>query len=125
LIDQLRSLLDETRLALLQQILAYDGGALSIEELSYRNTDVKDRTIDYHLRQLAKHDLVVSLKADAPKNDLPNTYWAVTERGVELLKRLGFYEEVSVQSEADTALTRTERIQTIEQFPGRPEPDWY
>lgn len=58
-------------------------------------------------------------------NDLPNTYWAVTETGVELLKPLGFYSEIAVLAEADTALDRTSRIKQIEGFDGRPEPDWY
>jgi len=124
-IDQLRAVLDETRLRLLQQILAYDDGALSVEELDYRNTDIKKRTIDYHLRKLADRNVVRKLKADNPENDLPSTYWAVTERGVELLKRLGFYDEIGALSEADDALKRTDRIREIEAFPGRPEPDWY
>lgn len=124
-IDRIRSILDETRLRLLQQILAYDDGALSVEELAYRNTDFKERTIDYHLRELEQRAVVTKLKADTPRNDLPSTYWAVTERGVELLKQLGFYEEIAVLSEADNALERTERIREIEEFDGRPEPDWY
>lgn len=124
-IDRIRSILDETRLRLLQQILAYDDGALSVEELAYRNTDFKERTIDYHLRELEQRAVVTKLKADTPRNDLPSTYWAVTERGVELLKQLGFYEEIAVLSEADDALERTERIREIEGFDGRPEPDWY
>lgn len=124
-IRQMRAVLSETRLGLIQQVLASDSGALSVEELAYRNTDLNERTIDYHLRELADEGVVTRLKADDPANDLPNTYWAVTETGVELLKRLGFYEEIAVLAEADSALTRTMRIKTIENFEGRPEPDWY
>jgi hypothetical protein len=68
---------------------------------------------------------VTRLKADDPVNNLPNTYWAVTKTGVKLLKRLGFYEEIAVLAEADSALDRTMRIQTIENFERRPEPSWY
>lgn len=123
-IGQMRSILDETRLRLLQQILAYDDGALSVEELAYRNTDLKDRSIDYHLRELERRAVVRKLKADNARNDLPSTYWAVSEDGVELLRQLGFYEEIVVLSEADDALDRTERIREIEEFEARPEPDW-
>ncbi|PSQ15820.1 ArsR family transcriptional regulator [Halobacteriales archaeon QS_8_69_26] len=124
-IDRLRAVLDETRLRLLQQVLAHDTGALSVEELDYRNTDVAERTIDYHLRQLDEEGVVERMKVDGGRNDLPNTYWAVTPIGVDLLKQLGFYEEVAVLSEADDALERTDRIREIEAYDRRPEPDWY
>lgn len=124
-LDRMQAILEETRLSLLQQILASDPGALSVEELAYRNTDLKAGTIDYHLRELEARGVVARLKADDPRNDLPSTYWAVTEEGVELLQRLGFYDEISVLSAADDALERTERIRAIEAFEGRPTPDWY
>lgn len=124
-LDQLRVLLQETRLALLQQVLAADEGALSVEELAYRNQDSSAQTIDYHLRALEDHDVVTRLKAENPQNDLPSTYWAVTETGIVLLKQLGFYEEIAVLSEADDALERTARIKEIEAFSGRPTPSWY
>jgi len=124
-IEQMRTVLNETRLGLIQQLLASDPGALSVEELAYRNVDLKERTIDYHLRKLAEKSVVTKLKADDPVNDLPNTYWGVTEAGIELLKRLGFYDEIAVLAEADTALNRTARIKKIEDFDGHPESDWY
>lgn len=124
-IERMRAILEETRLGLLQQILASEAGALSVEELAYRNTDLKSGTIDYHLRELESRDVVTRLKADEPRNDLPSTYWAVTEGGIDLLQRLGFYDEIAVLSEADAALERTERIRDIEAFEGRPEPGWY
>jgi DNA-binding HxlR family transcriptional regulator len=124
-LERMRAILEETRLGLLQQILASEPGALSVEELAYRNTDLKSGTIDYHLREPESRDVVTRLKADEPRTDLPSTYWAVTERGIDLLQRLGFYEEIAVLSEADAALERTDRIRTIEAFEGRPEPDWY
>lgn len=123
-LDQLRVLLEETRLALLQQILAADEGALSVEELAYRNPDHSAQTIDYHLRALEEQNVVTRLKAENPQNDLPSTYWAVTETGIALLKQLGFFEEIAVLSEADDALERTSRIKEIEAFDGRPIPDY-
>jgi len=121
----MRAVLTQTRLSLVQQILASESGALSVEELDYRNTDIKKSTIDYHLRELSASDIVTALKADDPANDMPNTYWAVTETGIGLLQQLGFYSEIEVLAEADRALTRTSRIEEIEAFPGRPDPDWY
>jgi DNA-binding transcriptional ArsR family regulator len=124
-VERMRAILEETRLGILQQILASNSGALSVEELAYRNTDLKAGTIDYHLRELEQRDVVTRLKADDPLNDIPSTYWAVTENGVALVKRLGFYDEIGVIAAADDALDRTDRIREIEAFGGRPEPDWY
>jgi len=124
-IDRMKAVLDETRLRLLQQILAHDSGVLSVEELDYRNTDIKKQTVDYHLRELEKADVVRRLKVEGGRNGLPNTYWAVTPTGINLLKQLGFYDEIAVLSEADDALDRTDRIREIEAYEDRPNPDWY
>lgn len=43
----MKAVLDEMRLCLLQQSLAHDSGVLSVEELDYRNTDIKKQTINY------------------------------------------------------------------------------
>lgn len=121
--DQLDTLLDKKRLRFVQQILAHDSGVLSVEELSYRNPDIESGTIDYHLRKLESAGLTERLSTDDPANDLPNTYWAVTGRGVARLDELGFYDEVEVLAVADEALERTERIERIEAFDARPQVD--
>jgi len=46
-IGRMKAVLDEMRLCLLQQSLAHDSGVLSVEELDYRNTDIKKQTINY------------------------------------------------------------------------------
>ncbi|ERH12830.1 MAG: hypothetical protein J07HB67_01856 [halophilic archaeon J07HB67] len=121
--DQLETLLDKKRLRFVQQILAHDSGVLSVEELSYRNPDIELATVDYHLRKLESVGLTERLSADDPANHLPNTYWAVTDRGVARLDKLGFYDEVEALTVADEMLERTERIERIETFDGRPQVD--
>jgi DNA-binding HxlR family transcriptional regulator len=115
-----QTLSSETGLRVVQQILAHESSVLSVEELSYRNPETESGTIDYHLRELAKADIVERRSAVNCPNDLPNTYWAVTPRGVALLDDLGFYDEVEVLATADDALARTDRIERIESFAGRP-----
>lgn len=114
----------ETGLRLLQQIVAHDSGALSVEELDYRNTDLVAETINNCLRELVADGVVQRLVVDS-ENDIPDTYWAVTPSGIHFLKRQGFYDEVAVLSAADDALERTDRIREIEQYGGRPDPEWY
>ncbi len=106
-----------------QQILAHDSNVLSVEELSYRNPDIESATVDYHLRKLESAGLTERLSADDPANDLPDTYWTVTERGVARLDELGFYDEIEALAVADEMLERTERIERIEIFDGRPRVD--
>jgi repressor of nif and glnA expression len=106
-----------------QQILAHDSNVLSVEELSYRNPDIESATVDYHLRKLESAGLTERLSADDPANDLPDTYWTVTERGVARLDELGFYDEIEALVVADEMLERTERIERIEIFDGRPRID--
>ncbi len=106
-----------------QQILAHDSNVLSVEELSYRNPDIESATVDYHLRKLESAGLTERLSADDPANDLPDTYWTVTERGVARLDELGFYDEIEALAVADEMLERTERIERIEIFDGRPRID--
>jgi len=106
-----------------QQILAHDSSVLSVEELSYRNPEIESETVDYHLRKLESAGLTERLSADDPANDLPNTYWTVTERGVARLDELGFDDEIEALAVADEMLERTERIERIETFDGRPRVD--
>jgi len=70
-------------------------------------------------------DVVRRLKIEGGRNELPNTYWAVTPTGIDLLKQLGFYDEIAILSEVDDALERTDRIREIEAYDERPAPDWY
>jgi hypothetical protein len=93
--------------------------------LPSKESDRSAQTIDYHLLALEEHEIVSRLKAENPQNDLPSTYWAVTETGIAFLKQLGFYEGIAVLSEADDTLERTARIEDIEAFSGRPTPNWY
>lgn len=106
---------------LIQQILAHDSGVLSVEELSYRNTDLKERQIETHLRRLHNDRLVTPVPAEPEWEEMPDVFWAVTDQGVRWLTDVGLAEEIEVISEADTALDRSQRIRDIETFDGRPE----
>jgi DNA-binding transcriptional ArsR family regulator len=119
-----RVLLDETRLRIVQQILAYEDQALSVAELDWRNTDLDEQAIEAHLRRLAAHDIVEPLTTDESRADLPSTYWRVTACGLDLLERVGFDAEIAVLAEADRALTRPPRIRDIESFENRPVADY-
>lgn len=135
-IGDLRDILTETKIRLLQQILASRTGALSAVELAARN-EITESTIRDHLRELADRDepIVMTLEAetdDPVPNGIPRKYYAVTEYGIGLLKQIGMYEQIGILYDmyeaADLRLPdaddRPVSIEDIEDYPHRPEPDW-
>lgn len=132
----LRCHMDTTDLRLIQQIIAHESGVLSVEELDYRNTDLRHDQIRDRLESLQKTGVVTVLSADPVRDDMPSKFWAVTERGIEELRARDRSEQVGIphdtysagdiMSVADDALNRSDRIGNIEQFDGRPSvPEWY
>lgn len=121
-LQDLQFLLQETRVLFVQQILAHDTGVLSVEELSYRNPDLTEENIRYHLRELA--DRTVLERHEVPTGertrDLPNTFFGVTERGLGLLERANLTAEVALWRQVYAAMERTDRIREIEAMEARP-----
>lgn len=113
--------MNDVELRLIQQILAHDSGVLSVEELSYRNTDLVKGQIETHLRSLHNDRIVTPVPADPEREEMPDVFWAVTDQGVRWLTDVGLGEQIEVLSEADAALNKSERIRDIETFDGRPE----
>lgn len=134
-LEDLRRILNPTKLRIIQQILASPTGALSAPELAARNT-ITDSTIRDHLQALRNCDpqIVTSLEpSESPvPHGIPRRYFAVTEYGVGLLKQTGFYEPVGMLFDAyeaaDLSLPHTDghprSIEEIEEYQYRPEPDW-
>lgn len=135
-LNDLRAILTETKVRLLQQILASPMGALSAVELGARN-DVTESTIRDHLRDLVQRDrpIVQTLDAeteDRVPNGIPRKYYAVSEYGIDLLEQVGLYEQVGslydMYEAADLELPNTDDrpvdIQDIETYEHRPMPDW-
>lgn len=127
LID-LRYVLQPTRLRLLQQILATDWGSLSPTELSFRNPDISESTIRDHLREMTNRDRPTTAKLTVEsgqrERNVPRTFYAVTEYGIELLEAVGMYDGISLLYQLYENVERPAEIARIEQFDHRPEPDW-
>lgn len=135
-LSDLRAILTETKIRLLQQILASPTGALSAVELAARN-DITESTIRDHLRDLSQRDrpIVRTLDAetdDSVPNGIPRKYYAVTEYGIDLLKQVGLYEQIGILYDmyeaADLELPHADErpvaIEDIEAYEHRPTPGW-
>jgi hypothetical protein len=124
----LQYVLQPTRLRLLQQILATDWGSLSPAELSFRNPDVSESTIRDHLREMTGRDRPLTAKLTVPEGKgeraIPRTFYAVTEYGIQLLKRVDMYDGISLLYQAYESAERPDEIGETERFEHRPEPDW-
>lgn len=135
-LHDLRAILTETKVRLLQQILASPTGALSAVELAARN-DITESTIRDHLRDLVQRDRPIVQTLDAETdgrvpNGIPRKYYAVTEYGIDLLEQVGLYEQIGIlydtyeaaDLELPNANDRPVDIQDIETYEHRPTPDW-
>lgn len=135
-LSDLRAILTETKVRLLQQILASPTGALSAVELAARN-DITESTIRDHLRDLMERErpIIQPLEAETDgrvPNGIPRKYYAVTEYGIGLLEQVGLYEQIGVLYDmyeaADLTLPAADErpvdINDIETYEHRPTPDW-
>ncbi|MFC7202280.1 hypothetical protein ACFQJC_02040 [Haloferax namakaokahaiae] len=135
-IADLKLILSETKLRLMQQLLASPTGALSSPELGARN-EITESTIRDHLSDLRSREpqIVTTLEpSESPvPNGIPRTYFAVTEYGIDLLKQVGLYEQIGLlydlYSAADLELQDPEShpvtLEDIESYEHRPTPDWF
>lgn len=108
--------LQSSRTKLLQQILAHPEACLSATELDYRNPSLESSTIQYHLHKLEDAGIVERLKLPKGERsrDLPSTFWAVTEKGQNLLRQAGLYEEIEHWRDLYGRMERTPEIREIE-----------
>ena len=135
-LSDLRAILTQTKVRLLQQILASPTGALSAVELAARN-EITESTIRDHLRDLAHRDRPIIQTMDAETDapvpiGIPRKYYAVTEYGIDLLEQVGLYEQIGILYDmyeaADLNLPDADdcpvTIHDIEAYEHRPTPNW-
>lgn len=123
-LEDLRSILDRTRCIILQQVLAHDSGVLSKPELEARNPDVNQSTLQYHIDTLVERGILTKQTAPENKRGLPSVFYAVSKRGIELLKQVNLYDEIAVWNQVYSQVPTPEKLTKIEEM-NRPEPDWY
>jgi repressor of nif and glnA expression len=128
--DDLQFALQEVRTLLLQQILATETGLLSVAELVYRNrgeNDIDEENIRDHLRKLRERNIIEREKLPVGERvgNLPNTFYAVTDYGEQILDHAGLLAEVGIWAQLYDQMDRTDEIEQIERLKQRvwSEPD--
>jgi len=122
-----RDLLEEHNLRIVQQLLASDTGALSPKEVAFRNEGIiSESTVRDHLRELTDKGFVRKLEPDVERipNTMPRTFYAASPLTIELLQEMGLCESLGMLYQIYASLNRPEEIQQIEEWEGKPTPDW-
>lgn len=119
----LQAVTQETRAALLADVVGHPAGAPSVEELDYTNPDVSRSTIDEHLGVLVEAGVVekVRLPPGERSRDLPYTFYRITDAGRDLFDRNNLFDR-AVWREQYERVEKPERILEAENAP-RPQDD--
>lgn len=112
----------ETRFALLQDLLGHPSGLPSLKELDYVNPSKSRSTIHGHLQNLIEVGVVeaATLSDERRSRDLPYTFYGVTDEGRDFLERHGLLRAEETLREIYDRVEKTEEIERYERAP-RPE----
>ncbi|SER50502.1 hypothetical protein [Natrinema salaciae] len=90
--------IDRDDVLLMQQILSTETATRSAVELAALRSEAV-KTVRDRLDRLAAGDepLITTIEADKPvSQDVPKQYYAVTSRGVDVLKEIGMYDQIGI-----------------------------
>ena len=120
--ERLNVVTQETQFSLVQDILGHPSGLPTLKELNYVNPSQSQTTIRQHLQRLVEAGNVekVELPEDRRQNDLPYTFYGISEEGRR------FLEEHKLLRAKDTLreiYDRVEKTAEIERYESAPRPD--
>jgi len=120
--ERLNVVTQETRFALLQDILGHPSELPTLKELDYVNPSKSQTTIRQHLQQLVDAGIVeeVLLPEDRRQNDLPYKFYGISESGRQFLEEHKLYRAQDTLREIYDRVEKTDDIKRYETAP-RPE----
>ncbi|NGM71261.1 transcriptional regulator [Natronolimnobius sp. AArcel1] len=112
----------ETRFALLQDILGHPYGLPTLKELNYVNPSKSQTTIRQHLDQLVDAGIVeeVTLPQDQRQNDLPYKFYGISESGRQFLEE---HKLLRAQETLQEIYDRVEKRDDISRYETAPRPE--
>ena len=119
---RLRVVTQETRFALLQDVLGHSRELPTLKELDYVNPSKSDSTIRGHLDALVDAGVLerVELPPERRSRDLPHVFYGITAEGQEFLDRHGLLRARETLRDVYDAVEKTDEIERYECAP-RPE----
>ncbi|MCG1004752.1 MULTISPECIES: helix-turn-helix domain-containing protein [Halobacterium] len=120
--ERLNVVTQETRFALLQDILGHPSELPTLKELDYVNPSKSRTTIRQHLQQLVDAGVIeeVLLPEDRRKNDRPYKFFGISESGRQFLEEHKLLRPQDTLREIYDRVEKTEDIKRYETAP-RPE----
>ncbi|AKH98741.1 helix-turn-helix domain-containing protein [Halanaeroarchaeum sulfurireducens] len=120
--ERLNVVTQETRFALLQDILGHPSELPTVKELDYVNPSKSQTTIRQHLQQLVDTGIVeeVLLPEDRRQNDLPYKFYGISESGRQFLEEHKLLRAQDTLREIYARVDKTDDVKRYETAP-RPE----
>ena len=120
--ERLNVVTQETRFALLQDILGHPSELPTLKELDYVNPSKSQTTIRQHLQQLVDAGIVeeVLLPEDRRRNDLPYKFYGISESGRQFLAE---HKLLRAQDTLREIYDRVEKTDDIERYETAPRPE--
>ena len=120
--ERLNVVTQETRFALLQDILGHPSELPTLKELDYVNPSKSQTTIRQHLQQLVDAGIVeeVLLPEDRRQNDLPYKFYGISESGRQFLEE---HKLLRAQDTLREIYERVEKTDDIKRYETAPRPD--
>jgi DNA-binding transcriptional ArsR family regulator len=120
--ERLNVVTQETRFALLQDILGHPSELPTLKELDYVNPSKSQTTIRQHLQQLVDARIVeeVLLPDERRQNDLPYKFYGLSESGRQFLKE---HKLLRAQDTLRAIYGRVEKTDAIKRYETAPRPE--
>lgn len=127
--DNVKELLDDEQyILLLQQLLSSKNGLLSMEEIIFRNSPVVgEEMVRNDIEHLCDTGYIETVEPDVDTipNDKPSVFFTPSKVSLCVMNKIGLLNTSGMMYQVYNELERTDEIEEIEQWDGRPFPDWY
>ena len=119
--ERLNVVTQETRFSLIQDIIGHPSELPTLKELDYVNPSRSQTTIRQHLQRLVEAGIVekVELPEDRRQNNLPYTFYGISEEGRRFLEE---HRLLRAEETLQKIYDRVEKTAEIERYESAPRP---
>ncbi len=120
--ERLNVVTQETRFALVQDLLGHPEGLPTLKELDYVNPSKSQTTIRQHLQQLIEAGIgeEVTLPKSRRRNDRPYKFYGISDDGRRFLEA---HDLLRAEDTLRSIYERVEKTDEIERYEAAPRPD--